>query len=140
MNRKKRLLNPRSKKYQARQDLNPRHSVLETDALPTELQAYLYQAARTGGPNDLFHFCLFMQDFFAAERTIFILFELALNVLAVFCGRVILALAFSTLKSDDIDRRLFLAGHFRILLNNFKKLPSGIGPLTSALPMLCSTN
>ena len=99
-------------KYQARQDSNPRHSVLETDALPTELQAYLYQAVRTDSLNALFCFCLFVQNLFAAERTVLVLLKFTLNVLAVFCRRIVLAFTFAALKSDDINSCLFLATHF----------------------------
>ena len=39
---KKRRPNGRHSFWQGQKDLNPRHSVLETDALPTELYPYLY--------------------------------------------------------------------------------------------------
>ncbi len=53
-----------------------------------------------------------MQNFFTAEGAILILFELTLNVLAVFCRRIVLAFTFAALKSDDINSCLFLATHF----------------------------
>ena len=95
----------------------------------------------------LFSLCFFVQNFLAAEWAIFILFEFTLNVLAVLCCSVILAFTFCALKGDNINRSLFLASHFISPKYDvlpwaivFFQLPSGIGPLTSALPMLCSTN
>ena len=84
-----------------------------------------------------------MKHFFTAEWTVLVLFEFSCNILAVFCCCVILAFAFCTLKGNDINRSLFLASHFNTpkhLKLVLAELPSGIGPLTSALPMLCSTN
>ncbi len=65
--------------------------------------------------RDLLCFCLFVQNFFAAERAVLVLFQFALNVLAVFGRRVVLAFAFRTLKRDNINRCLFFAAHAMLL-------------------------
>ena len=73
----------------------------------------IYQTAADGGSiNELFYLCFFVQDFLATERAVFIFLKLTLNVLAVFCSGVILALALRALKGDDVNRGLFFAGHF----------------------------
>lgn len=60
-----------------------------------------------------------MQRLFPAERAVLILFQLTLNILAVFSRCVILAFAFTALKRDYINGCLFLASH-TVLLNCYQ--------------------
>ena len=76
----------------------------------------------------------------AAERAILVLFKLSSNVLAVLVCSIVLLFAVCALQGNDFYGCLFLACHFRFSYKNLKKLPSGIGPLTSSLPTMCSTD
>ena len=80
-----------------------------------------------------------MQCVLALEGTILLELKLSLNVLAVLCRSVILALAFRTLQSDDFYRAFLLATHIFLLFKSLLEPPCGIEPQTSALPWLRST-
>lgn len=63
----------------------------------------------------LFYFRFLVERMLAVERAILVQLQFALNVLAVFVSRIILALAFGALQRDDFHRSLFLASHKKLL-------------------------
>lgn len=66
----------------------------------------------------LFYFSFFVERVLAVKRAIFVQFQFALNVLAVFVSSIISALAFAALQRDDFHRSFFLACHKKLLENS----------------------
>ena len=89
--------------WQARRDSNPQHSVLETDALPLELLAYIIVETHYNASL----LCFLVNDMPPAVGAILLKLQLIRRALLVLCRCIILSLALCASQVDNISH-LFL--------------------------------
>jgi hypothetical protein len=88
--------------WQARQELNPQSSDLESAALPIMLLACMYT---TIGITDPELFCLFVYSMLPAEPAILLELKFIRGCSFVFCRRIISSLAFRACKGNYYSHR-----------------------------------